>query len=215
MTEFTRRIYEVVKQIPKGRVASYGQVAQLAGNPRGARGVGFALHRNPEPGVIPCHQHLHRLCLRRARSAAPHAGGRGRPLSAGRPRGHGCLPLAVSAPWGMFARQKKRPPLCPLAGRKQRGRRQGCEEGKKKTPRNVNSTGEAAGFTLQKRYLKPAQHHHSQKQKEFDHKSRPNLVRKAVVKKTSAKTLFPERTPHNPLKHCHSNEKDFFPHSAL
>ena len=30
MTEFTRRIYEVVKQIPKGRVASYGQVAQLA-----------------------------------------------------------------------------------------------------------------------------------------------------------------------------------------
>ena len=56
MTEFTRRIYEVVKQIPKGRVASYGQVAQLAGNPRGARGVGFALHRNPEPGVIPCHR---------------------------------------------------------------------------------------------------------------------------------------------------------------
>ena len=46
MTEFTRRIYEVVKQIPKGCVASYGQVAQLAGNPRGARGVGFALHRN-------------------------------------------------------------------------------------------------------------------------------------------------------------------------
>ena len=56
MTEFTRRIYEVVKQIPKGCVASYGQVAQLAGNPRGARGVGFALHRNPEPGVIPCHR---------------------------------------------------------------------------------------------------------------------------------------------------------------
>ena len=56
MTEFTRRIYEVVKQIPKGRVASYGQVAQLAGNPRGARGVGFALHRNPEPGDIPCHR---------------------------------------------------------------------------------------------------------------------------------------------------------------
>ena len=56
MTEFTRRIYEVVKQIPKGCVASYGQVAQLAGNPRGARGVGFALHRNPESGVIPCHR---------------------------------------------------------------------------------------------------------------------------------------------------------------
>lgn len=53
---FTKRIYETVKQIPKGRVASYGQVAMLAGNPRGARGVGFALHRNPEPGVIPCHR---------------------------------------------------------------------------------------------------------------------------------------------------------------
>lgn len=56
MTEFTKRIYEVVKQIPSGRVSSYGQVAALAGNPRGARGVGFALHRNPQPGVIPCHR---------------------------------------------------------------------------------------------------------------------------------------------------------------
>ena len=56
MTEFTRRIYEVVRSIPAGRVMSYGHVATLAGNPRGARGVGFALHRNPEPGVIPCHR---------------------------------------------------------------------------------------------------------------------------------------------------------------
>ena len=47
---FTQRIYEVVRQIPRGKVASYGQVAMLAGNPRGARGVGFALHRNPSPG---------------------------------------------------------------------------------------------------------------------------------------------------------------------
>ena len=56
MTDFTRRIYEVVKSIPAGRVRSYGRVAALAGNTRGARGVGFALHRNPEPGVIPCHR---------------------------------------------------------------------------------------------------------------------------------------------------------------
>ena len=56
MNEFTKRIYEVVRQIPRGRVASYGQVVALAGNPRGARGVGFALHRNPQPGVIPCHR---------------------------------------------------------------------------------------------------------------------------------------------------------------
>ena len=56
MTEFTRRIYEVVRTIPAGRVMSYGRVATLAGNPRGARGVGFALHRTPEPGAIPCHR---------------------------------------------------------------------------------------------------------------------------------------------------------------
>ena len=42
MTEFTKRVYEVVREIPCGRVMSYGQVARLAGNPRGARGVGSA-----------------------------------------------------------------------------------------------------------------------------------------------------------------------------
>lgn len=56
MSAFSGRIYEAVKLIPCGRVMSYGQVARLAGNPRGARAVGFALHRNPQPGVIPCHR---------------------------------------------------------------------------------------------------------------------------------------------------------------
>ena len=56
MTDFTRRIYEVVKSIPAGRVMSYGRVAALAGNPRAARGVGFALHHNPYPGEVPCHR---------------------------------------------------------------------------------------------------------------------------------------------------------------
>lgn len=56
MSAFSERIYETVKLIPCGRVMSYGQVARLAGNPRGARAVGFALHRNPQPGVIPCHR---------------------------------------------------------------------------------------------------------------------------------------------------------------
>ncbi len=50
------KIYDIVKQIPKGYVASYGQIAALAGNPRAARAVGFALHKNPQPGVIPCHR---------------------------------------------------------------------------------------------------------------------------------------------------------------
>ncbi len=59
MTVF-ERIYEVVKNIPEGRVATYGQVAMLAGNPRWARVVGYALHCNPEPGVIPCHRVVNR-----------------------------------------------------------------------------------------------------------------------------------------------------------
>lgn len=50
------KIYEVVKRIPKGKVASYGTVAAMAGNPRWARVVGYALHSNPEPIVIPCHR---------------------------------------------------------------------------------------------------------------------------------------------------------------
>ena len=50
------KIYEVVKNIPKGRVATYGQVARLAGNPHWARVVGYALHNNPDPDTIPCHR---------------------------------------------------------------------------------------------------------------------------------------------------------------
>ena len=54
------KIYEVVRNIPKGRVATYGQVAILAGNPHWARVVGYALHNNPEPGIIPCHRVVNR-----------------------------------------------------------------------------------------------------------------------------------------------------------
>lgn len=55
------RIYDVVRRIPRGKVATYGQIAMLAGNPRWARVVGYALHANPEPGVIPCHRVLNRF----------------------------------------------------------------------------------------------------------------------------------------------------------
>ncbi len=55
MTTF-ERIYDVVRTIPKGKVASYGLVALLAGNPRWSRVVGYALHSNPEPIKIPCHR---------------------------------------------------------------------------------------------------------------------------------------------------------------
>jgi methylated-DNA-protein-cysteine methyltransferase-like protein len=50
------RIYQVVKQIPPGTVATYGQIAEAVGNKRLSRVVGYALHINPEPGVIPCHR---------------------------------------------------------------------------------------------------------------------------------------------------------------
>ena len=51
-----KRIYEAVKLIPAGFVATYGQVAEMAGEKKMARAVGNALHHNPEPGVIPCHR---------------------------------------------------------------------------------------------------------------------------------------------------------------
>ena len=55
------KIYEVVKNIPKGCVATYGQVALLAGNPRWSRVVGYALHVNPDPKNIPCHRVVNRF----------------------------------------------------------------------------------------------------------------------------------------------------------
>lgn len=54
------KIYEVVKNIPQGKVATYGQVAAAAGNPRWSRVVGYALHVNPSPGEIPCHRVVRR-----------------------------------------------------------------------------------------------------------------------------------------------------------
>ena len=54
----SRRIYEAVKKIPYGKVATYAQIAELAGDRKMARAVGNALHKNPEPGVIPCHRVL-------------------------------------------------------------------------------------------------------------------------------------------------------------
>lgn len=52
----SRRIYEAVKQIPRGKVATYGQVAEMAGDRKMARAVGNALHRNPDPEHIPCYR---------------------------------------------------------------------------------------------------------------------------------------------------------------
>lgn len=54
------KIYDVVAQIPRGKVATYGQVAALAGNRRWARVVGYALHANPNPDKIPCYRVVNR-----------------------------------------------------------------------------------------------------------------------------------------------------------
>ena len=51
-----QKIYSAVRLIPRGKVATYSQIAALAGNKNLRRYVGNALHKNPEPGVIPCHR---------------------------------------------------------------------------------------------------------------------------------------------------------------
>lgn len=60
MGDFSERVFRVVRQVPRGKVATYGQVGRLIGAPRSARYVGYALRANPEPGTdsgsIPCHR---------------------------------------------------------------------------------------------------------------------------------------------------------------
>lgn len=60
MTTF-EKIYDVVKRIPKGKVATYGQIARLAGNAKWSRVVGYALHSNPDPDGIPCFRVVNRF----------------------------------------------------------------------------------------------------------------------------------------------------------
>jgi len=58
VSETYRKIYDVVKQIPAGKVATYGQIAELAGFSRQARMIGYALHSMPESEDIPWHRVL-------------------------------------------------------------------------------------------------------------------------------------------------------------
>jgi len=51
-----QRIWDTVSEIPRGRVASYGQVAAVAGIPRGARQVGYALRQLPDSHAVPWHR---------------------------------------------------------------------------------------------------------------------------------------------------------------
>jgi O-6-methylguanine DNA methyltransferase len=54
-TEFTRRVLAIVRRIPPGRIATYGEVARLAGRPRAARAVGNIMRGCDQPDV-PCHR---------------------------------------------------------------------------------------------------------------------------------------------------------------
>jgi methylated-DNA-[protein]-cysteine S-methyltransferase len=56
MTSLTQKIYEITRQIPVGKVATYGQLARLAGSPKAARAVGGAMAANPDAPNTPCHR---------------------------------------------------------------------------------------------------------------------------------------------------------------
>lgn len=71
VTPFTRRVQAVLRRIPRGRVATYGQVAALAGRERAARGVAWILHSSSDTAGLPWHRVI---------------GGKGR-ISLGRGRG--------------------------------------------------------------------------------------------------------------------------------
>lgn len=58
---FFEKVYELVQQIPRGKVSTYGDIARAIGNPRMSRQVGWALHVNPKPGIIPCHRVVNRF----------------------------------------------------------------------------------------------------------------------------------------------------------
>ena len=58
---FYEKVYKAVSEIPRGKVATYGRIARMCASPRASRIVGGALHKNPLPGVIPCHRVVNRF----------------------------------------------------------------------------------------------------------------------------------------------------------
>ena len=71
MTDFTKKVYACVSRIPKGRIINYGGIAALAGNPRAARGVGYALSHLPDGSEVPWWRVVNRSG---AISTSPYAG---------------------------------------------------------------------------------------------------------------------------------------------
>lgn len=56
MTAFKDLVYSLTKEIPKGKVATYGQLARVAGKPKAARAVGSLMRHNPNAPIVPCHR---------------------------------------------------------------------------------------------------------------------------------------------------------------
>ncbi|NIO12689.1 MAG: methylated-DNA--[protein]-cysteine S-methyltransferase, partial [Xanthomonadales bacterium] len=56
VSDFQRRVYLRLMEVPRGEVVSYSELAELAGVPGAARAVGQALGRNPVPIFVPCHR---------------------------------------------------------------------------------------------------------------------------------------------------------------
>ncbi|MCL4515667.1 MAG: methylated-DNA--[protein]-cysteine S-methyltransferase [Firmicutes bacterium] len=61
MKEFFQEVYKIVARIPRGKVATYGQIAALLGNPGSARTVGWAMWEAPAHMGLPCHRVVNRL----------------------------------------------------------------------------------------------------------------------------------------------------------
>lgn len=54
--DFKNRVYQTTRAIPKGQVATYGQIARLAGKSKAARTVGVFMKNNPNVPIVPCHR---------------------------------------------------------------------------------------------------------------------------------------------------------------
>ena len=59
MDEYYINVYRIVRRIPKGKVATYVQIAALLGNPQAARRVGYAMYHAPDELDLPCHRVVH------------------------------------------------------------------------------------------------------------------------------------------------------------
>jgi len=53
---FREKVYKLAQKIPRGKVATYGQLAKMAGSPRAARAVGMSMKCNTDTTKVPCHR---------------------------------------------------------------------------------------------------------------------------------------------------------------